>query len=163
MPSFSPGLGFLDVQDTENLKFGIALNIFPITVLLPTPLNPDITMSNPVLCIISSPFQICDLGAISTQIARLNVKCIVFPYALINILLRLGYSRKMATTYHSIFAACSRIFSISFLIASTWVVMRISFAFDPIVLVSRLNSCTRKSIFLPTGSSLSRSARIFTI
>ena len=53
---------------------------------------------------------------------------------------------------YSKFCTCSRIFSSSPFILTTIRAMRALLAFDPMVLVSRFNSCIRKSSFLPDGS-----------
>src|SRR5690606_6605040 len=54
---------------------------------------------------------------------------------------------------HSMFCACSRIWSISTLSSTAAAEVRASTDFDPRVFASRLNSCSRKSRRRPTGAS----------
>ena len=56
---------------------------------------------------------------------------------------------------HSTFCTCSRIFSNSVFASTTRWAMPASLAFDPIVLNSRKNSCSRKSRLRPDGLPLS--------
>ena len=58
-----------------------------------------------------------------------------------------------ASPPYSMFWICSRIFSISALISTTYPAVSISLHLEPMVLASRLNSWIRKSSLRPTGPS----------